>query len=83
MDMIGDEEQRSDCEDGIAESSFSPCSYKPVRRTSATQAPDSPIGSEASDADSFDSSPTDNLPNSSLYLPCHYFTYIAGTSTGG
>lgn len=84
MDKIGDEEKRSDREDGIAKSSFAPCSYKPVSRTSeSTQALNSPVGSEASDVPSFIASQTDDLPNSSLYLPCHYFTYVAGTSTGG
>jgi len=27
--------------------------------------------------------PTAGLPDSSLFLPCHYFQYAGGTSTGG
>jgi hypothetical protein len=27
--------------------------------------------------------PTIGLEESSLFLPCHYFTYIGGTGTGG
>ena len=84
MNKIGDEERRIDREDGPAQSSFSPFPYKPISKVPE------PTGShhsrnrfEGSDALSYNASPTDGLPNSSLFLPCHYFTYTAGTSTGG
>ena len=84
MNKIGDEERRIDREDGPAESSFSPFPYKPISKVpESTGSHHSGNESEDSDAVSYDASPTDDLPNSSLYLPCHYFTYTAGTSTGG
>ena len=84
MNKIGDEERRIDREDGPAESSFSPFPYKPISKVpESTGSRHSGNESEDSDAVSYNASPTDDLPNSSLYLPCHYFTYTAGTSTGG
>lgn len=85
MNKIGDEERKSDREDEHAMSSFAPCDYKPK----IDQTPIKPIGrsptesTQSSKADTVVASPTDGLPYSSLYLPCHYFTYAAGTSTGG
>lgn len=81
MNKIGDEEKRADREDGCAESSFAPCIYKPTNtkrvltdNTEDSKSTENSIGTAA---------PLDGLPNSSLFLPCHYFTYAAGTSTGG
>lgn len=75
MNKVGDEEKRTGREDGYAESSFSPCPYKPIY-PNRTRTDSSEVGM-LSGATSV------GLPNSSLYLPCHYFTYAAGTSTGG
>lgn len=85
MSKIGDEERRIDREDGPAHSSFSPFPYKPISRVveSTSESYHSRNRFEDSDAGLYNASPTDGLPHSSLYLPCHYFTYIAGTSTGG
>lgn len=71
MNKVGDEEKRMDRDDGSAESSFSPCLYK---QRISTDSSEEEIQSAPNLVD---------LPNSSLYLPCHYFTYAAGTSTGG
>jgi hypothetical protein len=53
--------------DPATESSFYPGIYKP-------RYVDAKIGSHA---------PAVGLRESSLFLPCHYFTYIGGTGTGG
>ena len=75
MNKVGDEERKIDREDGSAQSSFSPCLYKPrYPKRIPTDSSEDEIPSATSLVD---------LPNSSLYLPCHYFTYAAGTSTGG
>lgn len=71
MNKIGDEEKRLDALEGngvTTTSSFAPWPYKPTD-------PDRSRNAVAS--------PTEGLPNSSLFLPCHYFDYAAGTSTGG
>lgn len=85
MDKIGDEERRSDRGDDYAESSFAPCDYKPMIPQTAikTMARSATESTQSSKADVAVASATDNLSHSSLYLPCHYFTYAAGTSTGG
>ncbi|KAL8942731.1 MAG: hypothetical protein Q9216_001479 [Gyalolechia sp. 2 TL-2023] len=73
MNKIGDEEGRLDeleGRKGKTKSSFAPGVYKPTRPDPATNR-----GFQASD--------TKNLRNSSLFLPCHYFDYAVGTSTGG
>lgn len=80
MNKVGDEEKRMDREDGRAEaggaeSSFSPCLYKPRYPKR--------VFSDSSEDEIPSATKLDGLPNSSLYLPCHYFTYAAGTSTGG
>ncbi|KAL8929860.1 MAG: hypothetical protein Q9208_001004 [Pyrenodesmia sp. 3 TL-2023] len=71
MNKIGDEEKRLDALEGdgvTTTSSFAPWPYKPID-------PDRSQNAVAS--------VTEGLPNSSLFLPCHYFDYAAGTSTGG
>lgn len=75
MNKIGDEEKRLDREDERAESSFSPCLYKPRYPKR--------VFTDSSEDDIPSATELDGLPNSALYLPCHYFTYAAGTSTGG
>ena len=73
MNKIGDEEQTLD---PTVKSSFAPYDYKPVPKT--------PSGClDGSEEDGVVATATQGLPNSSLFLPCHYFTYAAGTSTGG
>lgn len=85
MNKIGDLEKGFD---ETTESSFSPNDYKPtmVKPTnasgrSANSLPSDP--SEPSDARAVGPTRSHRLPNSALFLPCHYFTYAAGTSTGG
>lgn len=87
MNKVGDEEKRRDREDGAAESSFAPCIFKPTKSQHVNEGgghvhPESPMSSKPSKADGV-ATPVDGLLNSSLFLPCHYFTYAAGTSTGG
>ena len=57
---------------GAAESSFAPCIYKPTKP-----------GLDDGDFGTPVATRSEGLPNSALFLPCHYFTYAAGTSTGG
>lgn len=85
MNKIGNEEKRIDA---AMESSFSPCAYRPTVLTKDNMLFE---GRPSLRSDGFDrpdtaetiASPTEGLRNSSLFLPCHYFTYAAGTSTGG
>lgn len=73
MDKIGEEEKSLDL---TVESSFAPYDYKPMATKRSGGLDDSEINDVTAAA-------TQGLPNSSLFLPCHYFTYAAGTSTGG
>ena len=73
MNKIGEEEKRLD---PTTESSFAPFAYKPMLKRSSEYSDDSEL-------DGLVATTTQGLPNSSLFLPCHYFTYAAGTSTGG
>ncbi|KAL9003436.1 MAG: hypothetical protein Q9188_003686 [Gyalolechia gomerana] len=73
MNKIGDEERRLDELEGRigkTKSSFAPGAYKPIIPNPATNS-------------RFEASDTNNLRDSSLFLPCHYFDYVVGTSTGG
>lgn len=74
MDKIGEEEKRLDPN---IKSSFAPHDYKPMPKKTSGPLDDSEID------DDVVATTTQGLPNSSLFLPCHYFTYAAGTSTGG
>ena len=85
MNKIGNLEKRLD---GATESSFSPSDYKPTtislenpNTESANPLP--PVPSEGLDASAVVPTKSHDLPNSALFLPCHYFNYAAGTSTGG
>jgi hypothetical protein len=85
MTKIGAEEKRIDPN---TESSFYPSMYKPRSRESEPEPKPGVNGTkaEALDPDVFTihiPTPTDGLPDSSLFLPCHYFQYAGGTSTGG
>lgn len=86
MMEIGDEEARLGAEDGLGVSSFAPCEYKPRKRGDVHDGDYSndyePTPTTRNvEQDGF--SGTVRLPNSSLFLPCHYFNYAGGTSTGG
>lgn len=75
MNKIGDEEKRLDALEGKEKrtiSSFAPWPHRPT-------------SSEHEDFCGRDTvaSSIETLPNSSLFLPCHYFDYAVGTSTGG
>lgn len=89
MNKIGDEEKRSNLEGGAAHSSFFPCLFRPIKaepgqKVSPSATPLHPVrSSESSESSIVVASSCANLPNSSLFYPCHYFTYAAGTSTGG
>lgn len=77
MEKVGIEERRMD---PAIKSSFSPCMYKPTKigfRTPYTKNVESFEASVVAETNS------EGLCNDSLFLPCHYFDYGAGTSTGG
>ena len=85
MNKIGDLEKGLD---KTTESSFSPCDYKPTMVKAANTSGGiahslHSDASEPSDAGAVGPTRSHHLPNSALFLPCHYFTYAAGTSTGG
>ncbi|KAM0794622.1 acyl transferase/acyl hydrolase/lysophospholipase [Usnea florida] len=73
MNKIGEEEKRLNSQ---VQSSFEPKEYKPMSKKISG-------GSDGPKEDDIVATSTEGLPNSSLFLPCHYFTYAAGTSTGG
>jgi hypothetical protein len=85
MNKIGAEEKRIDPN---TESSFYPSMYKPRSKESEMQ-PRSNVNDTKEEAIDLEaptfpvSTPTAGLPYSSLFLPCHYFKYAGGTSTGG
>jgi hypothetical protein len=78
--------------DPDATTSFYPSEYKPRRSNTAENLPKAEIVDDT-DETQLDlqrahsrmpvSTPIDGLKDSHLFLPCHYFTYIGGTSTGG
>lgn len=77
MEKVGIEERRMD---PAVKSSFSPCMYKPTKigfGTPYTENIDSFEGNIVTGTD------PSGLSSDSLFLPCHYFDYGAGTSTGG
>lgn len=74
MDKIGEEEKGLDPN---VKSSFAPYDYKPIPKKTCGALDNSEVD------DDVVATATQGLPNSSLFLPCHYFTYAAGTSTGG
>ena len=79
MNMVGNVEKDLD---QTTESSFWPSPYKPTITKSANKSGGSATSlpyepSKTSEAGGID------LPNSALFLPCHYFDYAAGSSTGG
>lgn len=77
MDKVGIEERRID---PAIKSSFSPCMYKPNTRGFNTPNTEDIEPFEANVVRETD---TCGLSRESLFLPCHYFDYGAGTSTGG
>ncbi len=81
MNKIGDEEKSRGGPE--AESSFAPREYRPMPNADINTR-SSPSGNESSiEPEDIVPTPTHGVPNSSLFLPCHYFNYAAGTSTGG
>lgn len=79
MNKIGDEEKRYDLD---THSSFFPSPFRPISAQSG-MSKDAAGGPQSLGGSAIVASPHGNLPNSSLFYPCHYFTYAAGTSTGG
>ena len=80
MNKVGEEEKRLQ----DIRSSFAPYKWKPLRsrRKLTNGEPERhPSNNLSPAALNHDVPPP--TQNSSLFLPCHYFTYIAGTSTGG
>lgn len=83
---IGDEEALLGAEDGLGESSFAPCEYKPRAKSSLHDGDFEPSPTTRMPTNAFGKDGISDpvpLPNSSLFLPCHYFNYVGGTSTGG
>ncbi|KAL8777174.1 MAG: hypothetical protein Q9213_007975 [Squamulea squamosa] len=86
MNKIGDEEKRLDILEGketITRSSFAPGSYRPINPTKRGALSQNSTNSRNISGSGTVSSSIEELPNSSLFLPCHYFDYAVGTSTGG
>jgi hypothetical protein len=84
MNKIGAEERRLDRNTA---SSFYPCMYKPRSQELGPQprrigdgSAEAPVPGESTIPVA---TPTTGLPDSSLFLPCHYFQCAGGTSTGG
>ena len=77
MERVGIEERRID---PAVRSSFSPCMYKPTKIGFGTPYTENTDSFEANIVTGTDPS---GLSSDSLFLPCHYFDYGAGTSTGG
>ena len=79
MNKIGDLEKKL----GDTESSFSPRDYKPTKGLATGGNVATSTQSLPSESDIVVATSCCDLATSSLFLPCHYFTYAAGTSTGG
>lgn len=77
MEKVEIEERRKD---PAIQSSFSPCIYKPTKTGFSTRYTKD---FESFEANAVTETSTSGLSNDSLFLPCHYFDYGAGTSTGG
>ncbi|KAH7323806.1 acyl transferase/acyl hydrolase/lysophospholipase [Rhexocercosporidium sp. MPI-PUGE-AT-0058] len=77
MRHIGAEERRLDSR---TTSSFYPGIYKP---TNIKPAEDSRPPTVDRRSSSIFATSTESLEDADLFLPCHYFTYVGGTSTGG
>ena len=83
--MIGEEEER---QDQRVQSSFHPCDFKPTK-FNADRFGDVPETASHQILERTDSGNiiathcASDVSKSSRFLPCHYFSYGAGTSTGG
>lgn len=77
MNKVAIEERRID---PAIKSSFSPCMYKPTKTGFKTRYTENAESFEATVVT--ETNPC-GLSDDSLFLPCHYFDYGAGTSTGG
>jgi hypothetical protein len=83
MRKVGLEERRVDSR---VESSFYPGIYKPRAAVAASDGRPGTAGSHTQDivgTPTTDAEGESILDGGDLYLPCHYFNYIGGTSTGG
>lgn len=76
MRRVGAEERRLD---SMVKSSFGPGIYKPR----AGETIDGRPGTASSHPRPIVPSSLEGLDDGDLFLPCHYFTYVGGTSTGG
>ncbi|KAL8992576.1 MAG: hypothetical protein Q9169_006992 [Polycauliona sp. 2 TL-2023] len=86
MNKIGDEEKRLDVLEGKTTettSSFAPGCYRPIGHEIQRSSTDGSIKPPDRCGSDTVASDTKEVPNSSLFLPCHYFDYAVGTSTGG
>ena len=77
MEKVGIEERRIN---PAVKSSFSPYMYKPTEIGFGMPYTEKIDSFEANIVTGTDPG---GLSNDSLFLPCHYFDYGAGTSTGG
>ncbi len=79
-------------EDPDVTTSFHPCEYKPrnsntteslLTRATGDDADETQLDLQRAHSKMPVATPIEGLEDSHLFLPCHYFTYIGGTSTGG
>ena len=85
MEEIAGEEQR---QDSNVKSSFDPCLFKPTKCIVDRKSEDDHQVRDSSrnrtDSSKIVAEPCgDAQSKTARFLPCHYFTYAAGTSTGG
>ncbi|KAL8907085.1 MAG: hypothetical protein Q9207_001626 [Kuettlingeria erythrocarpa] len=83
MNKVGDEEKRLNRLEGKDVKTLSSFAPWPFKAISPEWSPGSPKKSSDPVQTSGEDYNTERFPNSSLFLPCHYFDYAAGTSTGG
>lgn len=76
MEKVGIGERRID---SAAKAGFAPCMYEPTENGVSTPYIEDIESLEANDVTETNSR---GLSYDSLFLPCHYFYYGAGTSTG-
>lgn len=80
MNRIGVLEKKIDPE---THSSFHPQPYRPISGSRPPVANGLPATLERRATNFVEPTLTEGLLNSELFYPCHYFSYIGGTSTGG
>ena len=77
MRHIGVEEKLLDSR---TTSSFYQGMYKPFKKIASSETSRPPTGDSAFPTIVAES--TEKLEEADMFLPCHYFTYVGGTSTG-